>query len=532
MLLTENNAKWLEDFIEKYGHKPRVLLIGNIANNAYNNAKILNQAGLDCDVICYDYYHVMACPEWEDADLDGTPGNDFRPDWVKVSMGEYQRPKWFAQGPVEHCLKYLISRRKNASDQQHLWRMLLIYSFVSRPRNIREFLTRQYLSFKPYSRPLRIVIREMLKRLLSKCGAVLPKKMRADLRRWCNKLNLTEQKYSLQTELSKRSDCLIEVFTQEFPSRVDVLTEYDIRSQCFNSSLWEELFGFYDIIMGFATDPFRPLLAGKPYFAFEHGTLREIPFESDGRARRTALAYRLAQHCFVTNFDCVRNAEFLAPGRNTYINHPYDEDHGIKVSGDQELRLYLQKRLGCEFLFFHPTRQDWIDDTGYADKRNDVFLHAFAALKAKGLRVGLIACRWGQNVSQSQALLRELGCEDAVLWVQPMAITPFERMSRACDVVVDQFKLGAFGGVVFKAMAVGTPIVTYLNEDLVLQQYPEIPPVLNCKSTDDIILSVENIIENPDYLRILGGLSREWIKCYHGKFETINKQIDQFRLHS
>ena len=58
---------WIVAFEERNSRRPRVLHIGNIANNAYLNASILNAAGVDCDVLCYDYYHVMACPEWESA---------------------------------------------------------------------------------------------------------------------------------------------------------------------------------------------------------------------------------------------------------------------------------------------------------------------------------------------------------------------------------------------------------------------------------------------------------------------------------
>ena len=64
-----NNHDWLDKFRQQHGRSPRVLHIGNIANNAYNNAKLLNKVGLECDVICYGYYHIMGCPEWEDADF-------------------------------------------------------------------------------------------------------------------------------------------------------------------------------------------------------------------------------------------------------------------------------------------------------------------------------------------------------------------------------------------------------------------------------------------------------------------------------
>lgn len=69
--------QWLDAFRKSHGRPPRILHIGNIANNAYNNVKLLNKAGLDCDVICYDYYHIMGCPEWEDADFDGDVKNQF-----------------------------------------------------------------------------------------------------------------------------------------------------------------------------------------------------------------------------------------------------------------------------------------------------------------------------------------------------------------------------------------------------------------------------------------------------------------------
>ena len=94
----------------RLGRKIRVLHIGNIANNAFHNAKLLLKAGIECDVLCYDYYHMMGCPEWEDADFDGDIGNDFRPNWAGVNLNGYQRPRWFVQGPLGVCMDYLEAR--------------------------------------------------------------------------------------------------------------------------------------------------------------------------------------------------------------------------------------------------------------------------------------------------------------------------------------------------------------------------------------------------------------------------------------
>ena len=475
MRCSPENQQWLDDFRQCYGRSPRILHIGNIANNAYNNAKQLNEVGLDCDVICYDSYHAMGCPEWEDADLSGQLNDDFRPKWTGIDLGDFQRPEWFAQGPLNACINYLCARREGAASTARYWRLLLVYSQCL-PPNIQYVLKRlARLAEREYWRLVNTVntVKRACWRLVNtvkcacwrlvntvKCACWRLVNTVSELIRGQPETALSDRAFQ------ERADVLITEFRHQFPNRADQLNLDDLYPYEGVLHKWRLLFGHYDIIIGFSTDPFLPLLDGRSYFAIEHGTLRDIPFAPDGQGRRTALAYRLAEHCFVTNFDCAANAKKLAAGRYTLINHPYDEDHGLSVGGADELRGRLQRELDCDFLFFHPTRQDWVEGTGYADKRNEVFLHAFGALRRRGFRVGLVVCAWGANVAQSRKLLAELGCSSYVRWTPPLAITPFERMCKACDVVVDQFKLGAFGGVVFKAMAVGTPIVTFLNEAL------------------------------------------------------------------
>ncbi len=59
----------LEEIKAYLGRPVRVLHIGNIANNAFHNAKLQRKLGLDADVLCYDYYQLMGCPEWEDSEF-------------------------------------------------------------------------------------------------------------------------------------------------------------------------------------------------------------------------------------------------------------------------------------------------------------------------------------------------------------------------------------------------------------------------------------------------------------------------------
>ena len=116
---------WLRDFEARHGRKLRVLHVGNIYNNAYLAAKFLRRAGVDADVLCYDYYHIMGTPEWEELDIQHDWHDDYRPRFAREDIDDYRRPDWFVQGPLKLCAAYLIAR--NGGDRQEavrLWSLL------------------------------------------------------------------------------------------------------------------------------------------------------------------------------------------------------------------------------------------------------------------------------------------------------------------------------------------------------------------------------------------------------------------------
>src|SRR5262249_52169659 len=104
------------------GRPLRVLHIGNIANNAYNNARIQRQRGVDACVLSFDYYHIMATPEWEDADFIGEVGDDFFPDWWAVDLKGFKRPRWFVAAPLDISIRYLLAEIAGAPSRNWLWR--------------------------------------------------------------------------------------------------------------------------------------------------------------------------------------------------------------------------------------------------------------------------------------------------------------------------------------------------------------------------------------------------------------------------
>ncbi len=584
---------------DRCGRPPRVLHIGNIANNAYNNAKLLNAAGFDCDVICYDYYHIMGCPEWEDADFDGDAGDHFHPDWASLDLRGFERPRWFAQGPLKLTIAYLVARRSERAElAEELWHTLscLNGTGVAAPGDfrvwwigVRLFLWRylvEALNPVTVERKLdqaRAAVVSAYVRLLGRFAAKseqrVPERRRPPagglfgvlqfvvgargvgrytagvkaargggsglnlgvagafwlVKRvhWAVITTARTVLRRLRLVASIRADHelyerLAPQFASDFPERRDQLSANDTLPLSLVLPYWKELLRHYDLVIGYSTDPIIPYAAGKPYFALEHGTLREIPFKPDRQGRLTALAYRHAEHVFVTNYDCLPNARLLAGERHSFINHPYDEDHGLRIGGVDLLRGELRRELDAERLIFYPTRHDWVQGTGYADKANDLFLRAVARLREQGLRIGLVCCKWGRNVSQSQALIASLGCAGAVRWVEPMGIIRFERTARACDVVADQFLLGAFGGVTFKALAVGVPVCTYIEGRLLEGLFGELPPVINCRTEEDIVRELGGALADGARLADLGARARAWTRAHHSGRATITTQVREF----
>lgn len=547
---------WLAEFRCKNARAPRILHIGNIANNAYNNAKLLNKVGFDCDVICYDYYHIMGCPEWEDADFKGDVGDHFRPKWRNVELGNYERPRWFAQGPLPLCIKYLVDRRMGAGESSSLtWDILSRINHTRSRRwcDLRFWYTSARLvirrvffaALNPVTVSRRLdqlhvfVSRELARRLYRNDGAYHEKLgILRDLFSYIKKAHVYVSRHMRSKLLPKlyrvspldnqKFDDVIARYNKAFPHRKDSLTYDDLMLYGFELYLWRRLLKLYDIVVAYSIDPIFPLLAGYRYFALEHGTLREIPFRNDSQGRLTALAYHEAEHCFVTNFDCIKQARELCETSFSFINHPYDEDHGITISGFDLIRDRLCAELDAEFLVFFPTRHDWVQGTGYADKANDRMLRALGQLRRMELRIGMVCCNWGANVSESRDLLRQCGVDRYVSWHEPMGTVAFERTAKACDIVVDQFMLGAFGGVTFKALAVGAPVCTYIDPVLLEKLFQEMPPVINCRNEDEIIEAIKVFTAEPHKLKEIGRRSRDWIEKHHSSRDVVMTQAGKF----
>ena len=243
---------------------------------------------------------------------------------------------------------------------------------------------------------------------------------------------------------------LLHEFRETFPDREDELTSADFAWYA-NARSWAELFDRYDVVQCYATDPIVALLAAtRPYVAFEHGTLRDFTLGDNPIHRLNALAYRSADHVFITNGDCLEYAERLGIERFTPMIHPVDVDQHERDCAGAVAE--IRARVGSDVVLFSPLRHDW------AIKGTDVHIRALPAIVAGTPgRVKLCLCEWGAELDASRALIEELGMTANVVWLPPLNRVQLIAHMKAADVLLDQMALPHFGATAPQGLAAGTP---------------------------------------------------------------------------
>ena len=200
-----------------------------------------------------------------------------------------------------------------------------------------------------------------------------------------------------------------------------------------------------------------------------------------------------------------------------YLLPEISRDHSIQ-KGDQ-LRI------------FHPSHLDFkVNDPGahrLTSKGNDRFICAYAQAIKGGLRASCVMLERGKDVEPAKALIHELGIADKVQWMPHLSRDELALQFQLADLVVDQFDVGALGGIAVEAMAMGKPVLTWVNEKAASVSYPEMPPVLNAPDEEGIYRALMHA-QDADYLRERGLQSKAWVFRYHDWQSCLDPLITYF----
>ena len=618
----ETDLSFIEQFRKTNGRPLRVLHIGNIANNAYNNAKIQRSYGIEADVLCYDYYHIMGTPEWEDGDVAGAVDPSL-PDWWSTNLRGLKRPDWFVQGPAPLCIKYLVARARGQMILAKMRRLALEHAYwnlledkatqtgVSRSscdrKNSHYIAARMKKSFRllgsyfstldPWNTirerliPARMSLRNSVFVPLIIGGTASPPLVRGasvliSFWRWQRK----KRNVSAVFDLAAMSDdgtakTIISNFSLRrialsaggivlqslwaslvhvwlWPVRLiatrgqvedksigerkakanELIAGFQLQEKDVSRSIWEEVRWYlaehalrfgpvlknYDVVQGYSIDGIIPLSEGFSSFcSYEHGTLREIPFENTWQGLICRLVYKNAPAVFITNSDVVGSIDRLEldKDRICFLPHAFDD---LKLD---TFRINNPSIVPDRDIvhFFCPSRQDWRDQNPSLTKGSDLMLKAAAAVAADGNKFRITLVAWGVDVEASKRLIEELHLESFVSWVLPMDKRSLWAQYCRSHAVLDQFSLPALGGVGFETLALGRRLITRIDSGQLRSFFGCTPPVLPATNHAEFTNSIRSVILDPDDLAQIGAAGRQWIKDYHSARRIVALQAKAYR---
>lgn len=501
------NDLWIEEFRRKHNRYPRILHVGNIANNAYQNAKALNEMGCDCDVLSYDYYHIMGCPEWADAEINGDIGNSFYPRWNKVDLNGFKRPEWFVAGPLSLCVKYLLAKREGKEIKSKIYFCILNY-------------TRNYIA-KIKGRNKHTVVSITAKVIIKSAKRVYGLLKKVNI----NDADEGKGKNNIVKDIEKE-------FKRIFPERRCEFGK-GVAYFCDMSEVLRPVLEKYDIAIMYSICPIFSYLSGyENYIAYEHGTIRDLPYEDDDLGRLLLLSYAKARAIYSTNVDCYDSAKYIA--KNTRVPiicglHGIDVDGIIKKMNRASNMFDTDGRFGIpdnKTVFFCPSRHDYDKAHGIFLKGDEKLLESTKRLAEEFTNFVLVLVEWGNDTKKIKNIIfqsKELA--DKIQWIKPVNQLELFKIYQSVDAVLDQFFCNAYGGITFETLAAGHSVLisSAANEDDVLKYYGSSLPYFSCENVEDIYQSMKEVIERSEKYWEYAKNGQKWVRKYHSRQKIVER---------
>jgi hypothetical protein len=492
--------EFLRDFKARNGRSLRVLLIGNIANYAFVLAKLLRRAGVDCYVADPDFYHIMASPEWLDADFKGDWGDDFFPRWSKIDLGNYKRPNWFIQAPAGETFAHLskLGRADQPEAVKQNWWMTFS----------RKMATGDVPAFAKIVLNSNNVIVVFVRRAVGWIGRQLKAL-------GTSKPQNTSPAETAKTLTTPFQELGLSPKMEEHFHRTGYLAATETYRQALNH---------FDIVQGFTVSAIFAALSAHPRFcAIELGTLRGLPFEDSDIGRLTAWLYLRAPEVQITNVDCVTAADRLGlpKERQHKVLHPYDTQAALDYARTHPV--------ASKPFFLAPARHHWKNGNASWLKGNDIIIRAAGLLARAGYQFGVTFTEWGEEVELSKALIREEGIEAFCTWIKPQPRLALWPLYLSCAAVIDQFQAASFGGVGLDTMSLGKRLISRYDEEAGSQFFTTPPPFFNCTHIDQVTDAMKICLDDLQDMAGRGQTLQSWVNDHHGPERQLHDQFLVFQ---
>jgi glycosyltransferase involved in cell wall biosynthesis len=484
-----------------------VLHMGNIVNNGYLHAKYLRMRGVGAHNLNVDYTHCQGAPEWTDA-LIKEPVAEWDQDWSRLDLGGYRRPDWY------HGIMIADVPRAEA----------VLANWDEGPA-------------LAAAGAMRGAAGAAFERALSSARALAARMVRGVAGQPAvDQIKSVVEVVHPANVTTEFAEQIVRDFAAAYPDAPKPLTLAEVILWGERSVKLARLFKFFKVIQGYSLDPIYAMLGtpDKPFLCYEHGTMRDFPYEDAPRGRLYALALKKAHKVFITNADCIASARRLGLTNWVYIPHLIDDQRYRPA--DSPVRPQLTAETGADFVIVAPARHHWKNVPPGMEgmerswhKRNNVLIEGLGHLIARRseLKVMMVFFEWGQEVALSKALIDQVGLTSRVKWVPIQCKLAMKDYFNAADVVCDQFHPGiaAFGAVVGEALACGKPVISNLNRETNAEAFPVLPPILHATEPQQVEAHLERLIDDEVYRRQAGAESRAWYLAQHSSKVVTDRMI-------
>lgn len=148
-----------------------------------------------------------------------------------------------------------------------------------------------------------------------------------------------------------------------------------------------------------------------------------------------------------------------------------------------------------------------IDESTYSPEKQfynkvPLVLHAPSDRKIKGT----------DAIIQAVESVKKSGFRFDFRLVENMSFKEVQELYRKADIVIDQLQVGWYGNVAIEAMANGTPVLSYIRDDLT--SFRKNLPIVNC-TKDNLAEKLKTLLDSPEERKKIGQASFEYIRKVH-----------------
>ena len=164
-------------------------------------------------------------------------------------------------------------------------------------------------------------------------------------------------------------------------------------------------------------------------------------------------------------------------------------------------------------------------------KGTDKLLRGWALFRKNhpDLRAVLVTLEYGKDVTQSKALIDELGISHSVAWLPRMLRKDIMVGLNLADIICGEFENSwATSGVLYEALALGKPILAWRDDAYHRAREASLYPILNANTPEEIAGRLEEFLSDPEMCRRAGRQGRQWYE-EHVVNQAIGRYLAFFR---